>query len=119
MTEESKKSQKNETVNRRSYLKATAGAAGIAAFGLNAAAADGDYEEIVVGEGETYSVHFCVGRELQYQRGRRRVGDPQRRSQGNVRQPLERLSDHTQHALLGQHRRRGERLPPRGVRTGP
>ena len=64
MADESKSSQRKASVNRRSYLKATAGAAGIAAFGLNAAAA-ADYEEIVVGEGETYSVYLGDGETLE------------------------------------------------------
>lgn len=65
MADESKNSQRKGAVNRRSYLKATAGAAGIAAFGLNAAAAANDYEEIVVAEGDTYSVSLGDGETLE------------------------------------------------------
>lgn len=65
MADESKRSQRKATVNRRSYLKATAGAAGIAAFGLNAAAAADDYEEIVVDAGDTYSVSLGDGDTLE------------------------------------------------------
>lgn len=65
MADESKISQKKAAVNRRSYLKATAGAAGIAAFGLNAAAAADDYEEIVVDAGDTYSVSLGDGDTLE------------------------------------------------------
>jgi|GEM_PF-3575807 len=61
MTDKSDIRASKQLLNRRSYIKAAAGVTGLAAFGMNGAAAESDYDVITVGAGETHRVNLSDG----------------------------------------------------------